>query len=553
MQKRIIKNNIISIIIVAVMTIFICLTVISNILENTMKEQAYSQTMLLMHIMENSDDEPISTLEAIENEIYGRITFVDKYGIVKYDSDFEEGTMGLHSEREEVIMANRNGIAMSQRVSETTGRVTYYCAAQVKEKGVVRIGIMPSNITLDTVLKAGSAMWLSISIITIVMLIVSSLTTQRIVENIETYDIENGEGNIYPELSHFVNKIKRQNEIINYQIQNLQYEKSKLQSIFVSIKEGIIVCDRNRMILQTNQEAQNAMGCTGEDMFFDDVVEAPQLREAVTQALKGETVHTTFKRNDEKWYQTITSPSVYAGMPGAIMVILDITQQMENEQNRRQFTDNVTHELKTPLTSIYGYSQLITNDLAKKEDIKNFVKIIENNAATLLEMIDDIIRISNMETGYGFVKEPVRLDEIVSKTIEQETFNAENLGVTLNSDIEPVTIEADETQMYNLINNLVTNAIKYNKEGGKVDVKLYRDGGQAVLTVKDTGIGIPMDKLDQVFERFYVVDKSRNKNRSSTGLGLAIVKHVVKAHEGTVSVKSQVGNGSEFIVKLPIE
>ena len=551
MQKRIIKNNIISIVIVALMTIFICLTVMSNVLENTMKEQAYSQTMLLMHIMENSDEDPVTTLEAIENEIYGRITFIDTEGNVKYDSDYDESTMGSHSDREEVQIANKNGIAMSQRVSNTTSRVTYYCAAQVKEKGVVRIGVMTSNMTIDTILKAGSAMWLAISIITIVILIVSSLTTQRIVENIERYDIETGEGSVYPELSHFVNKIKRQNEIINYQIQNLQYEKSKLQSIFVNIKEGIIVCDNNRIILQTNNEAQNILGYAAEDMPFDDAVTSPPLRDAVTQALKGETVLNTLER-DNKWYQAITSPSVYAGMSGAIMIILDITQQVENEQNRRQFTDNVTHELKTPLTSIYGYSQLITNDLAKKEDVKDFVKIIENNAAKLLEMIDDIIRISNMESGYGFSKEPLQLEEIVQKTIEQETFNAENMGVEIIPDISAVTLSADEGQMYQLVNNLITNAIKYNKEGGKVWVKLYKEGEFAVLRVKDDGIGIPNDKLEQIFERFYVVDKARNKNRSSTGLGLAIVKHVAKAHGGTVAVKSQPGKGSEFTVKLPI-
>lgn len=551
MQKRIIKNNMISILIAAVMTVFICLTVLSNVLENTMQEQAYSQTMLVMRILEDSED-TVQTLESLKDEIYGRITFVNTEGDVVFDSDYDEKDLGSHADREEIIEANKRGIYMRQRISATTNRVTYYCAAQVKDKGVIRIGIMSSNMSWETIMTAGSALWLGISIITMMILLVSSFTTQRIVDNVEQYDLENGEGDIYPELSHFVNKIQKQNEIINKQLQTLKEEKTKLQSIFVNIKEGIIVCDSNHKIVQTNNEAKLIFNFENENSDFNSVIKVPELIDAVQGACKGETIHSTFELN-ERWYQSITSPSVYSSDIGVIIIVLDITQQIESERNRRQFTDNVTHELKTPLTSIYGYSQLITNDLAKKEDVKDFVKIIENNAAKLLEMIDDIIRISNMESGYGFMKEPLQLDEIIAKVVEQENFNAQNSGVKLNVNTEPIEIMADESQMYQLVGNLVTNAIKYNREGGTVSVELFKDGEFAVLKVKDTGIGIPNDKLDQIFERFYVVDKSRNKNKSSTGLGLSIVKHVAKAHNGFVSVKSQLGKGTEFTVNLPLK
>lgn len=551
MQKRIIKNNMISILIAAVMTVFICLTVLSNVLENTMQEQAYSQTMLVMRILEDSED-TVQTLESLKDEIYGRITFVNTEGDVVFDSDYDEKDLGSHADREEIIEANKRGIYMRQRISATTNRVTYYCAAQVKDKGVIRIGIMSSNMSWETIMTAGSALWLGISIITMMILLVSSFTTQRIVDNVEQYDLENGEGDIYPELSHFVNKIQKQNEIINKQLQTLKEEKTKLQSIFVNIKEGIIVCDSNHKIVQTNNEAKLIFNFENENSDFNSVIKVPELIDAVQGACKGETIHSTFELN-ERWYQSITSPSVYSSDIGVIIIVLDITQQIESERNRRQFTDNVTHELKTPLTSIYGYSQLITNDLAKKEDVKGFVKIIENNAAKLLEMIDDIIRISNMESGYGFMKEPLQLDEIIAKVVEQENFNARNSGVKLNVNTEPIEIMADESQMYQLVGNLVTNAIKYNREGGTVSVELFKDGEFAVLKVKDTGIGIPNDKLDQIFERFYVVDKSRNKNKSSTGLGLSIVKHVAKAHNGFVSVKSQLGKGTEFTVNLPLK
>lgn len=550
MQKRIFKNNIVSILISAILLVSVCFISLGTIIESSMKEQAYSQTMLLMHILENSDQDLVSELEEIENEIYGRITFIDTNGDVKYDSDFDTENLPNHQDREEFIEAKNKGIYIRQRVSDTTSRITYYCAAKVNDRGVIRIAITLSNLSWETIMKTGSALWISVLIIIFTIIIISGFTTQKIVDNIEQYDTENGEVNIYPELSHFVNKIKSQNEIINLQIQNLIDEKAKLQSVFSNIKEGIVVCDSKGIIVQSNKEARKVFNIK-ENMKYNEAIDIDSINDNIKRALNGEESHGMFKR-DSKSYKTITSPIVYLGETGVVLIFLDITQQIENEENRRQFTDNVTHELKTPLTSIYGYSQLITNGMAKQEDIKTFAEIIENNAKTLLDMIDDIIKISNMESGYGFKKEILQLDEIVKKVIEQEKFNAENNNVTIISKIEPITILADENQMYQLVTNLIVNAIKYNKDNGKIFVKLSEKLGYAQLIVEDTGIGIPNDKIEQIFERFYVVDKSRNKNRSSTGLGLSIVKHIVKVHNGFITVKSKVGEGTKFITQLPM-
>ena len=551
MQGKIVKNTMLSCILVVILSVFTCVFVFSSNLQDTMNQQAYSQTMMLVHILETSKDDPVTVLEKIKNEIYGRITFMDEEGEVLYDSEYDVATLGSHADRKEIMDAITNGIGTHQRFSATANRIMYYCAARVPGIGVVRLGVMSASLATDSIASTTPAIWIGAVIFVIAVTALSSVTTMRIVNTIERYDIETGEGEIYEELQPFVNKIKSQNDIIKRQVQSLTDEKLKLQSIFMNIKEGILVCDSHMRIAQTNNEAKRIFALDDNRTNFRKAVALPELQSAVEKALTGETVHITFDWNG-RWYQAITSPNYYGGDKGAILIVLDITQQIENERNRRQFTDNVTHELKTPLTSIIGYSQLITNDIARRDDVKRFVGIIEQNAENLMEMINDIMRISSLESMEGLNKVVLQLDEVVNRTVNQEKLNADAENISINASVEAVRIYADESQMYQLVNNLVSNAIKYNKPGGRVDVSLSKSDGCALLTVADTGIGIPEDRIDKIFERFYVVDKSRNKKISSTGLGLSIVKHIVKAHDGTVSVKSQKGAGTEFTVKLPL-
>lgn len=551
MQKRILKTNLISCIVASIMAVFVCVFAFTGSLQNTMNEQAYSQTMLLVHILENADWEPRRVLEDIKSDIYGRITLVNNQGDVVFDSDYAAAEMESHSDRMEIINAFQKGVGVSQRYSQTSKRMTYYCAAKVEDIGVIRVGVMSSTMAGSVIISTSPVIWLSVSVITLLIFFFSSVTARRIVENIEQYDIETGEGDIYDELSHFVNKIKKQNDIISQQLQSLTEEKLKLQSIFLNIKEGIIVCDSRYNIIQTNSEAEQIFSLSGSGNNFYKSVRVPQLQQAVSRCIGGHVTHGMFEMND-MWYQFIASPNHYAGDVGVILIVLDITRQVENEKNRRLFTDNVTHELKTPLTSILGYSQLITNGLAKAEDVTKFVGIIESNAKNLLAMIDDIIKISNLESGYGFNKVPLDMDKIVQSAADRQTMTAQSCQVKIICNVRPVRLMADENQMYQLVQNLISNAIKYNVAGGKVDISLKQENDFAVLQVSDTGIGIAARDTEKIFERFYVVDKSRNKNISSTGLGLSIVKHVVKAHDGFISVKSALGKGTTFTIKLPI-
>lgn len=551
MQSKIFKNTVVSCLFVVLMSVITCMYVLGNNMQATMNQQAYSQTMLLTHILETSGDDPVHTLERIKNEIYGRITFVDKNGAVLYDSDYDISGLDSHSDRQEIIQAVEDGIAMNQRMSATTGRMMYYCAAYVKDIGIIRVGISSAMMPADVIKNTSPLIWGFIIIFVLAALVFSAKTTSRIVDTIENYNIETGQGEIYEELYPFIRKIKSQNDIIKRQLQTLTDEKAKLQSIFMNIKEGILVCDSRMRIVQTNNEVRKIFGFDEYQSVFTKAVRNTQLVEDMKKALAGETALQTFKWQG-RWYQSITSPNNYRHEKGAILIVSDITQQVESEQNRRQFTDNVTHELKTPLTSIIGYSQLITNDIAQPEDVKGFVAVIEQNAQHLMDMINDIMKISSLETQEGFNKTPLWLNEIINKTIIQEKMNAENRNVVITADMEKIQIIADESQMYQLAGNLISNAIKYNVDGGSVHIQLYRQDNMVIFTVVDSGIGIPADHQSKIFERFYVVDKSRNKKLSSTGLGLSIVKHIVKAHDGQIELVSQPGKGSRFTVKLPV-
>ncbi|MEG1862981.1 MAG: ATP-binding protein [Oscillospiraceae bacterium] len=552
MKSKIVKSNIVSCVIACILAVITCSFVYLHSLQKTMDEQAYSQTMLLVHILEKSRESPVSLLSSIKADISGRITFVGTDGKVIFDSDYEEQAMESHADRSEIVAASKDGMGTAKRYSSTARGTTYYCAAKVEGMGVVRIGIMASKIAGNVLLQVSPMIFFCLVMIICICYWLSSQITEKIVDEIESYDIENGEGQIYDELSHFITKINRQNKIITSQIHSITQEKTKLQNIFLNIKEGIIVCDENKNIIQSNSEAQEIFSFPPEEGNFLSCVRVPDLQKSLQCAIDGQSVHLTIEYNS-RYYQCALSPSTQGEEKGAILIVLDITQQLENEHRRRRFTDNVTHELKTPLTSIVGYSQLITNNLAKPEDVNGFVKIIETNALRLLEMIEDIIKISDLEDGSGIEKIPLNFEEVVLRTVNEEQVSAASRNVLINTKVEKVRIIADESQMYQLMHNLISNAVKYNTIGGTVSVSLQKQGRYALLNVSDTGIGIPNEDLDKIFERFYVVDKSRNKNISSSGLGLAIVKHIVKAHGGVITVKSAKGKGSQFSVKLPLE
>jgi len=307
-------------------------------------------------------------------------------------------------------------------------------------------------------------------------------------------------------------------------------------------------------VVQHNKQAKNIFGVSEGARLFETIRDE-NLNDALDMVLTGQKANGVLPHG-KLTYQYTISPNVQNGeITGSIIIFLDITQQVESQKMRRQFTANVTHELKTPLTSILGYSQLISSGIAKPEDVNSFAGIIEKNAQQLLTLIEDIMQISALEeNGAGDMTE-INLRAVADEIVRDLQPVIDEKQLQLNYTAADVTITANYKQMGDLFRNLISNAIKYNKPGGSVDVQLgySADGRNAVFTVADTGIGIAPHHQEKIFQRFYVVDKSRNKNISSTGLGLSIVKHIVTAMGGTVELQSEIGKGSQFTVILPVE
>ena len=552
MKYKIIKNTLLSCFVAVVLTAVVCLMTYSTFMESAMSVQAENQAYVLREICENNSENPVSAIEEIQTSFKNRVTLIGFDGKVIFDSIHDEHTLENHLERQEIADAVAKGKGDGKRYSDTDGTTNYYYALRIDGIGVIRVGIKSSTFMTEAILTNLPVIVLVIMAILYMIFVVSARTTQRIVNTIENFNFDETDSTVYEELSPFINKIEAQNQALTQQAQKTRAEKDKLQSIFSNMEESIIVCDRKKMVVQYNPQANRVFGVEKGDRLFE-TIEDENLSTALEQVVNGQKVNGLLEKGKLTYQYTIT-PNVQNGeITGSIIIFLDITQQVESQKMRRQFTANVTHELKTPLTSILGYSQLISSGIAKPEDVSGFAGIIEKNAQQLLTLIEDIMQLSSLDEGADTEKTLVNMTAVVNDIIADLHPVLEKKQIQLSVDMEDVAIMANHKHIGDICRNLISNAIKYNKPCGNIDVMLKTEEKNVVFKVKDTGIGIAPHHKDKIFQRFYVVDKSRNKNISSTGLGLSIVKHIVTGMGGTIELESELGKGSQFTVKLPTE
>ena len=554
MKNKIIQNNIISCVVAVVLTAVVCLITYGSYMESTMNIQAENQAWVIREICEDNMDNPVQALVDIKDSLKNRVTLIAEDGSVLFDSVHDEHTLENHLERQEIKEAIENGKGSGKRYSDTDKTTNYYFAVNVKDIGIIRVGVKTSAFMSEALLTNLPVIVLVIISIIALIYAVSVKTTQNIVSTIENYDFDAQDSTTFEELAPFINKIEAQKRAIVRQSQKTTAEKDKLQSIFSNMEESIIVCDRKKMVVQHNRQANRIFGVNAGDRLFE-VIQDEKLNEALDMVLEDRKLGGILEHSKATYQYTI-SPNVQNGqITGSIIIFLDITQQVESQKMRRQFTANVTHELKTPLTSILGYSQLISSGIAKQEDVNSFAAIIEKNAQQLLTLIEDIMQISALEEGGVSDVSEINFKSVVEEIIKdlQPVINDKQLK--LDYTVEDVVIAANQKQLGDLCRNLISNAIKYNIPCGSINVSLAcsENKDKAVFTVSDTGIGIAPHHQEKIFQRFYVVDKSRNKNISSTGLGLSIVKHIVTSMDGTIDLVSEVGKGSKFTVTLPLK
>ena len=483
-----------------------------------------------------------------------RITYIDQDGTVLFDNEADVSEMKNHSDRTEFQKAEKYGAGESSRYSDTLSEKTIYYALRLKDGTVLRV-----SGTQDSVLALVENLIFPLCGLLCLMLILSgimaSAISKRIVKPINELDLESPEENrIYEELSPLLSKIHRQNREIQNQLELAKQQQEEFALITENMQEGLIVIDKYTMILSANSSAWNLFhmdrGCQGESVYCLDREE--EFRHAIEQVLSGEHTELVLKLNGSD-IQLIANPVIRdKKTEGAVVLLVNVTEKLERESLRREFSANVSHELKTPLTSISGFAEIMQSGLVKCEDIPQFAGRIYKEAQRLLQLVEDVIQISQLdEEKTSYTWEPVDVYQVCKNAFESLKEKAKRLNVHPYICGEYMKMEAVRTLLEEAVYNVCDNAIKYNRNEGSVSVFLTQTAQEIQIVVKDTGVGIPKEDQDRVFERFYRVDKSHSKEIGGTGLGLSIVKHAVGALKGSVILRSEEGNGTEICMKFP--
>jgi two-component system phosphate regulon sensor histidine kinase PhoR len=483
-----------------------------------------------------------------------RITYIDQDGTVLFDNEADVSEMKNHSDRTEFQKAEKYGAGESSRYSDTLSEKTIYYALRLKDGTVLRV-----SGTQDSVLALVENLIFPLCGLLCLMLILSgimaSAISKRIVKPINELDLESPKENqVYEELSPLLSKIHRQNREIQSQLELAKQQQEEFALITENMQEGLIVIDKYTMILSANSSAWNLFHmdrvCQGESVYCLDREE--EFRHAIEQVLSGEHTELVLKLNGSD-IQLIANPVIRdKKTEGAVVLLVNVTEKLERESLRREFSANVSHELKTPLTSISGFAEIMQGGLVKCEDIPQFAGRIYKESQRLLQLVEDVIQISQLdEEKTSYTWEPVDVYQVCKNAFESLKEKAKRLNVHLYICGEYMKMEAVRTLLEEAVYNVCDNAIKYNRNDGSVSVFLTQTAQEIQIVVKDTGVGIPKEDQDRVFERFYRVDKSHSKEIGGTGLGLSIVKHAVGALKGCVILRSEEGNGTEICMKFP--
>lgn len=484
-----------------------------------------------------------------------RITWIDSDGDVLYDSEIDASKLENHSEREEVIEAFEGGSGSSQRYSTTFAERNIYYAKLLDNDTVIRIS--SSQYTVWALLLAMVEPMLFVFVIVIIISVFLAVAlSKKIVRPLNDMDLENPDvDESYPEISPLLKKISRQNMLINRQMKALKKNEEEFMTITSNMSEGLVIIDKNTEILSFNSGALKLLGKDkaelGESIFTLNRSEG--FRNAVDEALKGNHGEGSLEI-DGRICQVLANPVFDVDVRGAVVLIMDVTEKEQREALRREFTSNVSHELKTPLTSIYGISEIMMNGIVKPEDMGRFAENIHNESGRLINLVSDIIRLSQLdELSDEIEKVPVDIYASAKSVAERLKSLADKNEVTIEVSGEKTIINGVNSMIDEIIYNLCENAVKYNKTGGKVSIFAGIENGKKTIKVSDTGIGIPKEDFNRIFERFYRVDKSHSRKIGGTGLGLSIVKHGAAYNGARVEVESREGVGTTFRVIFDLD
>ena len=543
----------------ALITVLVSLILLVGVTYRYINEDTRDQLMAqLDYLSQAVDDEGLTYLNQLENNSY-RITWIAADGAVLFDNRNNISRMENHADRQEFIDAKAHGVSEIERESETMTTRLMYVAEELSDGSVLRIA------TND--ISVGDVAWMlavpSVLLILCISLLawfVARKLSRALVEPLNTLDLDHPlAGEAYDELVPLLSRIEQQHREIADQRVQLGQQRNEFQTVIDNMREGLVLLNQSGRILLINRSGRNLMKAMAEE---DDLATGEEIitsRNSVVDSLldkayDGKTSSATIIINSRS-YEIHASPvESDEGIHGAVLFYVDVTEKVEAEQLRREFSANVSHELKTPLHSISGCAELMLSGIVKEEDKPRFLKQIYDEAQHMVSLIENIIKISRLdEEADALPVDKVDLYEIAQTVIEQLGNKAASRGIVMDLSGTHVTIKGVKTLLYEMIYNLCDNAIKYNVDDGAISVSVKKTKDAAVVKVKDTGVGISEDQQERIFERFYRVDKSHSRASGGTGLGLSIVKHAAIWHNATIKVKSKLGKGTTFIVRFPLK
>ena len=477
-----------------------------------------------------------------------RITWIAADGSVLYDNTAPEAELENHLSREEVAQAFAAGEGRSSRDSGTRLTRTLYYARRLADGTVLRTAC-----TEDSVGKIGLSLLTPVLWILLLIVVLCAAMSFRVARQItrplNAIDLDAPEEKaVYPELQPLVDKIREQNRTIRQQLTELSRRQRELTAITEQMKEGFLLLGRDGRVLSGNHSAMEllSIGAEGQDLRAPEV--QPELRQAVDGALSGTHMEATVHLQGGVW-QLTANPVLRVGhVTGAVLLLMDVTEREQREALRREFSANVSHELKTPLTSISGFAELMQEGLVPPDKMQEFSGDIYRESRRMIALVDDIMNLSRLDEGAALPRGPVELHALADSVLRSLHAAADRQQVTFRLLGSEQTVDGVEQLLREMLYNLCDNAIKYNRPGGSVTVNVWRSGAHPCVSVSDTGIGIPQAHQARIFERFYRVDKSHSKEVGGTGLGLSIVKHAALYHKAQLELKSTPGKGTSVTV-----
>lgn len=550
MNNKIFRSSLLVTLLVLAASLVLIMGVLYEYFENQLKKELCNEAIFISAAIQNEGYDYLNNIADGEK----RITLIAPDGTVIADTSVDADTMENHLDREEIKLAVKNGNGTSVRYSETlTEKVVYY-AEKMENGNIIRISTKQYTV-ITLLLGLSQPIAVVITFAFILSFVLSVRVSKSIVKPINELDLENPEKNeIYDEISPLLSKISSQHRIIEKQLNEARQQQEEFRLITENMSEGLIIIDKNMQVLTCNSAAKKLLGneknINGNVMIFN---RSKSFRQAVENSLEGKHIENELN-SDGKCYNIIANPVCEENeIIGAFIVIIDITESMQREQMRREFTSNVSHELKTPLTSISGFAEIMMHGDTDNATVMDFSKSIYDEAQRLISLVMDIIRISELdEKNIVFEKEKIELYSLAEEIIERLVPQADKKKISLNITGVKAEISGVRKIIYEMLYNLCDNSIKYNNENGRVDVFITANADTITVTVKDNGIGIPKNAQDRVFERFYRVDKSRSKETGGTGLGLSIVKHGAIFHNAKIELESNINEGTTVILKFPV-